>query len=82
MTECACSFIKKKKTLKKAKFLQKEETKYCLLLLYGIIMQTNKLFIFRDLLKFTMKCIGGQIKAFSFLFSTASDVKSTKGGEP
>ena len=28
-----------------------------------------------------MKCIGGQIKAFSFLFFTVSDAKSTKGGE-
>ena len=42
---------------------------------------TNKFFIFRDLLNFTKKCIGGQIKAFSFLFYTASDAKSTKGGE-
>ena len=37
--------------------------------------------IFRDLLNFTAKGIGGQIKAFSFLFCTASDVKSTKFGE-
>ena len=29
-----------------------------------------------------MKCIGGQIKAFSFLFCTTCDAKSTKGGEP
>ena len=28
-----------------------------------------------------MNCIGCQVKAFSFLFCTASDVKSTKGGE-
>ena len=28
-----------------------------------------------------MKCIEGQIKAFSFLFCTASDKKSTKGGK-
>ena len=28
-----------------------------------------------------MKCIRSQIKAFSFLFCTASDAKSTKGGE-
>ena len=28
-----------------------------------------------------MKCIGGQIKAFDFLFCTASDVKATIGGE-
>ena len=30
---------------------------------------------------FTMKCAGVQIEAFSFLFCTASDAKSTKGGE-
>ena len=28
-----------------------------------------------------MTCIGGQIKAFSFLFCTAKDAKSTKAGE-
>ena len=28
-----------------------------------------------------MKCVGGQIKAFSFLFCTACDMKCTKGGE-
>ena len=28
-----------------------------------------------------MKFVGGQIKAFSFLFCTASDTKNTKGGE-
>ena len=28
-----------------------------------------------------MKCTGGLMKTFSFLFGTASDVKSTKGGE-
>ena len=37
--------------------------------------------MFRDLLNFITKCIGGQIKPFSFLFCTAVDVKSTKGGE-
>ena len=52
-----------------------------LLLFSDIIIQTNNLFIFRDLLNFTAKCIEGQIKAFSFLFCTASDVKSTKGWE-
>ena len=40
-----------------------------------------KFFIFRDLSNFTLKCIGGQIKAFSFLFFTAGDVKSIKGEE-
>ena len=39
---------------------------------------TNKLFIFRDYLNFTAKCIGGQIKAFSFLFCTTSDAKNIK----
>ena len=47
-----------------------------------MIIKTNYFFIFRDLLKFTMKCIiGYHIKAFSFLFCTASEVKSRKGGE-
>ena len=45
------------------------------------MIQTDKFFIFRDLLNFRRKCIGGQIKAFSFLFCTASDVRSTIGGE-
>ena len=40
---------------------------------------TNKFFIFRYLLNFTTKCIGGQIKAFRFLFFNACDAKSTKG---
>ena len=39
-----------------------------------------KILIFRDLLNFTTKYIWGQIKAFNFLFCTASDAKSTKGG--
>ena len=54
---------------------------YCLLLFSDVIIQTNKLFILRDLLSFATKCIGGQIKAFSFLFCTASNAKSPKGGE-
>ena len=41
----------------------------------------SKFFIFRYLLNLTMICIGGQIKAFSFLSCTACDAKSTKGGE-
>ena len=69
--KCASSFIKKK-NLKKSNML---------ILFSGIIIQTNKFFIFRDLLNFTTKCIGGQIKAFSFLFCATSDVKSTIGGE-
>ena len=44
-------------------------------------MQTNKLFIFRYLLNFTKKCIGGQIKAFSFLFCTANDPEGAKDRE-
>ena len=44
-----------------------------------VIMQTSKN-IFADSLNFPTECIGGQIKAFSFLFCIASDVKSTKGG--
>ena len=33
-----------------------------------VIIQTNKLFIFRNLLNFTTRCIGRQIKIFTFLF--------------
>ena len=40
----------------------------------------NKLIIvYYYSLKYTMKCTGGQIKAFCFC--TTSDAKSTKGGE-
>ena len=52
---------------------------YCLLLFSNIIIQTNKLFIFRYLLNFTAKYIGGQIKASSFIFCTTSHAKSIKG---
>ena len=45
-----------------------------------MIIQTNKFFIFRDLLNFISKCTGDQIKAFSFLFCTTKNVKGTKGG--
>ena len=51
----------------------------CLLLFSYVIIQTN--FSYSDLLNFTKKCIGGQIKVFSFLFCTAGDVKSTKDGD-
>ena len=34
------------------------------------------IFIFRDLLSYATKCIGSQIKAFSFLFCTASSAAS------
>ena len=75
---CASSFIKK--TVKKAMCLQKLETKYCLLLFSDVNIQTNKN-IFTDLLNFTVKCIGGQIKAYCFLFLAGSDAKSKKSGE-
>ena len=39
-----------------------------LILFSDTVIQTKKFFIFRDLLNITMKCIGGQIKAFSFFF--------------
>ena len=45
-----------------------------------MIIQGNKFFTFRDLLNFTSKCIGDQIKGFSFLSCTTKNVKSTKGG--
>ena len=54
-----------KKTLKKA-------TKYCLWLFSDVIIQTNKLFIFRDFLNFTAKCTEGETWAFSFLFLSLS----------
>ena len=58
------------------------ESKYCLLLFSDVIIQTNEFFTFRYLLNFTGKCIGGQIKAFSFFFCTVcDDAKSTKGRE-
>ena len=41
---------------------------YCLLLFSNIIIQTNKLFIFRYLLNFTAKYIGGQIKVLVLFF--------------
>ena len=42
---------------------------------------TNKFFIFRYLLNFTMECIGSQIKTFSFLSCTVCEAKSAKGEE-
>ena len=71
----ACKFFYIKKTLKKATCLLKEEIKYSLLLFSDVIIQTNKLFLL------TTTCIGGQIKAFSFLFCTAKYGKSTKAGK-
>ena len=69
------------KTLKKVTCLQKLQTKYFLLLFSYAIISTNRFFKFRYLLNFTTKCIGGQIKALSFLICTACDAKSTKGVE-
>ena len=77
--ERASSFIKK--ALKKQSV--NANKKLSIVYYYPLIISnyTNKLFIFEYLLNFTTKCIGGQIKAFSFLFCTACDVKSTKLGQ-
>ena len=40
---------------------------HCLLLFFDVIIQTTK-FKFNSIQNFTTKCIGGQIKDFSFLF--------------
>ena len=65
----ACKFFYKKKLLKKQHVYTRN--------------YINKFFIFRYLLfrYFTTKCIGDQIKAFSFLSCSVCDTKSTKGGE-
>ena len=72
----ACKFFYKKNSLKGNVFI--EIIKNCLLLFFDVIIETNKFFIFSCLLNFTMKCIGGQIKAFSFLFCTPYDAKCAK----
>ena len=58
---------KNKKTTSQIKFLTVKIKQVKLVfqhsLCKNVIIQTNKLFMFRDLLNFTMKCIGGQIKA-------------------
>ena len=46
---------------------------------YPLIVQKNSSCL--ALIKFYNKCIGGQIKAFSFLLCTACDAKSAKYGE-
>ena len=62
--------------------LWKKSLKSNMLILFSdVIIQTNQFFIFRDLLNLTMKCIGDQIKGFSFLFCNTSNAKSTKVGE-
>ena len=55
-------------------------SKYCLLLLFSdVIIQRNKLLIFRDLLKFTTKCVGAQIKTvFFFVSLVMQKVKNVK----
>ena len=68
-------FFIKKKLLKKQRVNRNK--KLSLVYHYSVI-QTNKLFTFRNL---TTKCIGGQIKAFGVLFYIASDGKSTKSRE-
>ena len=45
------------------------------------MIQRNYSYSDRYLLNLTTKCIAGQTKGFSFLFCTACDAKSTKGGE-
>ena len=84
----ACKFFYKKKLLKKQCIYRNKKLNIllfyyilCFLLFYDVIIQTNTFYIFADLLNFTTKCIRGQIKAFSFLFCTTSNAKSTKGGE-
>ena len=47
----------------------------------SILGDINKEFLFIYLLSFTIKCIGGQIKGFSFLFFSVCDIKGTKGGQ-
>ena len=46
-----------------------------------LLYKEMKILIFRNILNFKTKCIGGQNKALSFLICTASDIKSTKGGD-
>ena len=77
------SFSIKKLLKKQCVYRNKKllSNKYYLLLFSNVILQANKFFIFRYLLNFTTKGIGGQIKAFSFLFCIACDGKNTKSGE-
>ena len=70
-------FFYKKNSYKRNMFIEIRHYIYYLLF-SDIIIQTNKLFIIRDLLNFTTKFIGGQIKAFSFIFCATSDQKSAK----
>ena len=73
----ASKFFYKKHLLKKKHVYRNQK----LSIVYhgSLTSYTNKFFIFRYLLHFTTKCIGGQIKAFSFLLFSACDAKSTKG---
>ena len=47
----------------------------------SIFGDINKEFLFIYLLSFIIKCIGGQIKGFRFLFFSVWDIKGTKGGQ-
>ena len=75
-----CKFFYKK-ALKKAKLIEIRNQVLFIIILWLSSNYTNKFIIFEYLLNFTAKCIKGQIKAFSFLFCTACDAKSTKCGE-
>ena len=58
-----------KKLLKKQHVYRNKKT-----ISSDVIIPTNNLFIFRDLLNLTIECTRGQIKAFSCLFCTTSDL--------
>ena len=68
MTDRESLFIKKK-------LLKKQGVLFIIILWCSY---TNKVFVFRYLVNFTMKCIEGQIKGFNFLICTAFDQKSRK----
>ena len=64
----AWKFFYKKKLLKKQHVYRNKKLCIVLLLFSDIIIQTNNLFIFRDLWNFTMKCIGVKSKLLVFFF--------------
>ena len=57
-----------KKNLKKQHVYRNKKLSIVLLLFSDIIIQTNNLFIFRDLWNFTTKCIGVKLKLLVFFF--------------
>ena len=75
----AWKFFYKIKLLKKQSVYRIKELSVVLLLFSHIIIQTNNLIHIQRLMKFQNKIYWNQIKAFSFLFCTTSDAKSTKG---